>query len=97
MNSILDISPVVPVVVVEDPSTAEPLGGLQMLQAGYGPLPQLRFCPTGGITAANAAEFLALPNVGCVGGTWLTPRDLLAARDWRAIEELAARAVTLRR
>jgi 2-dehydro-3-deoxyphosphogluconate aldolase/(4S)-4-hydroxy-2-oxoglutarate aldolase len=69
------------------PATA--VGGTALLAAVYGPLPHLRFCPTGGITAATAPEFLALPNVGCVGGTWLTPRDRVAAADWPAITRLA--------
>jgi 2-dehydro-3-deoxyphosphogluconate aldolase / (4S)-4-hydroxy-2-oxoglutarate aldolase len=76
------------------PATA--LGGVALLRAVQSPLPQLRFCPTGGITPANAADFLALPNVGCVGGTWLTPPALIAAGDWSAIEDLAAQAARLR-
>lgn len=71
------------------------VGGLKLLQAVYGPLPQLRFCPTGGITPASAPDFLALPNVGCVGGTWLTPKDAVAAGDWARIEALAKDAATL--
>jgi 2-dehydro-3-deoxyphosphogluconate aldolase/(4S)-4-hydroxy-2-oxoglutarate aldolase len=54
------------------PATA--VGGIDLLAAVHGPLPRLRFCPTGGITAGTASDFLALPNVGCVGGTWLTPQ-----------------------
>jgi 2-dehydro-3-deoxyphosphogluconate aldolase / (4S)-4-hydroxy-2-oxoglutarate aldolase len=77
------------------PATA--LGGVGLLRAVQSPLPQLRFCPTGGITPANAPDFLALPNVGCVGGTWLTPQALIAAGDWAAIEELAAQAARLGR
>jgi 2-dehydro-3-deoxyphosphogluconate aldolase / (4S)-4-hydroxy-2-oxoglutarate aldolase len=65
------------------PATA--LGGVGLLRAVQSPLPQLRFCPTGGVTPANAPDFLALPNVGCVGGTWLTPPALIAAGDWSAI------------
>lgn len=72
------------------------VGGLGLLRAVSGPLPQLRFCPTGGVTPQTAAEFLALPNVGCVGGTWLTPPALIAAKDWTAISELARAAAGLR-
>jgi 2-dehydro-3-deoxyphosphogluconate aldolase/(4S)-4-hydroxy-2-oxoglutarate aldolase len=60
-----------------------------------GPLPGLRFCPTGGITPANAPSYLALPNVGCVGGSWLTPKDALVAKDFARIEALAKDASTL--
>jgi 2-dehydro-3-deoxyphosphogluconate aldolase/(4S)-4-hydroxy-2-oxoglutarate aldolase len=75
---------------------ALPAGGARLLAAWAGPLPQLRFCPTGGISLANAAEFLALPNVLCVGGSWLTPADKLAAGDWAGIEQLARTAAALR-
>jgi 2-dehydro-3-deoxyphosphogluconate aldolase / (4S)-4-hydroxy-2-oxoglutarate aldolase len=71
-------------------------GGIALLRAVYGPLPQLRFCPTGGVSPANAAEYLALPNVGCVGGSWLAPAEVLAARDWGRIEALARAAAALR-
>jgi 2-dehydro-3-deoxyphosphogluconate aldolase/(4S)-4-hydroxy-2-oxoglutarate aldolase len=73
------------------------VGGVPLLRAVYGPLPQLRFCPTGGITLNTAPEFLALPNVGCVGGTWLTPKSLVEAGDWGAIERLAGEAAALAR
>jgi 2-dehydro-3-deoxyphosphogluconate aldolase/(4S)-4-hydroxy-2-oxoglutarate aldolase len=75
---------------------AVPAGGARLLAAWAGPLPQLRFCPTGGISAASAAEFLALPNVLCVGGSWLTPADKLATGDWAGIEALARAAANLR-
>lgn len=75
---------------------AVPAGGARLLAAWAGPLPQLRFCPTGGISAASAADFLALPNVLCVGGSWLTPADRLAAADWAGIEQLARAAAHLR-
>jgi 2-dehydro-3-deoxyphosphogluconate aldolase/(4S)-4-hydroxy-2-oxoglutarate aldolase len=68
-------------------------GGPAMLQAWTGPFPQLRFCPTGGITADTAADYLRLPNVSCVGGSWLTPRSLLDAADWAGVEALARAAV----
>lgn len=77
------------------PATA--VGGTALLKAVHGPLPQLRFCPTGGITAATAPEFLGLPNVGCVGGTWLTPAAALATGDWSLVAELARQASALRR
>ncbi|MEU5567554.1 bifunctional 4-hydroxy-2-oxoglutarate aldolase/2-dehydro-3-deoxy-phosphogluconate aldolase [Micromonospora musae] len=70
-------------------------GGLAFLSAVAGPLPHLMFCPTGGITPANATDWLSLRNVGCVGGSWLTPADALAARDWGRIEELAHTATRL--
>ena len=72
------------------------VGGVPLLRAVHGPLPQLRFCPTGGITPETAPDYLALPNVGCVGGTWLTPKALVEARDWRAVERLADQAAGLR-
>jgi 2-dehydro-3-deoxyphosphogluconate aldolase/(4S)-4-hydroxy-2-oxoglutarate aldolase len=68
---------------------AVPAGGVELLRAIYGPLPQLRFSANGGITARNMADFLALPNVACVGGSWITPADTLAARDWATITRLA--------
>lgn len=75
---------------------AAAVGGVEHLRSLAGPLPGIRFCPTGGIDAANAARYLALPNVVCVGGSWLTPRDLVAAQDWPAIESLARAAAQLR-
>ncbi|MER5642942.1 bifunctional 4-hydroxy-2-oxoglutarate aldolase/2-dehydro-3-deoxy-phosphogluconate aldolase [Streptosporangium sp. NPDC002524] len=75
---------------------AEAAGGLPYLKALGGPLPQVRFCPTGGIKLATAPDYLALPNVGCVGGTWLTPADALATGDYARIEKLAAEAAALR-
>jgi 2-dehydro-3-deoxyphosphogluconate aldolase/(4S)-4-hydroxy-2-oxoglutarate aldolase len=72
-------------------------GGPAMLKAWGGPFIDVRFCPTGGVTQANAAEFLALPNVACVGGSWLTPADALAAGDWARITALAREASTLQR
>ena len=71
-------------------------GGAKLLGAWAGPLPQVRFCPTGGISLNSAPEFLALPNVLCVGGSWLTPADRLAAGDWAGIELLAREAARLR-
>jgi len=74
---------------------AEASGGTAYLRAVAGPLPQARFCPTGGIRPATAPDYLALPNVGCVGGTWLTPADAIAAGDWARISTLAAEAAAL--
>ncbi|NDV11251.1 bifunctional 4-hydroxy-2-oxoglutarate aldolase/2-dehydro-3-deoxy-phosphogluconate aldolase [Crenobacter caeni] len=68
---------------------AEAVGGTRLLRALAGPLPALRFCPTGGINAGNAPDYLSLPNVLAVGGSWLTPRDAIAARDWDRITQLA--------
>ncbi|MFI7441682.1 bifunctional 4-hydroxy-2-oxoglutarate aldolase/2-dehydro-3-deoxy-phosphogluconate aldolase [Nonomuraea indica] len=75
---------------------AEAAGGVPYLKALAGPLPDVRFCPTGGIRPGTAADYLALPNVGCVGGTWLTPADALATGDWDRVEKLAAEAAALR-
>ncbi|AWS44732.1 bifunctional 4-hydroxy-2-oxoglutarate aldolase/2-dehydro-3-deoxy-phosphogluconate aldolase [Streptosporangium sp. 'caverna'] len=75
---------------------AEAAGGLPYLKSLGGPLPDVRFCPTGGIKLSTAPDYLALPNVGCVGGTWLTPADALAAGDYSRIEKLAAEAAALR-
>jgi 2-dehydro-3-deoxyphosphogluconate aldolase/(4S)-4-hydroxy-2-oxoglutarate aldolase len=75
---------------------AEAAGGTAYLKSLAGPLPQARFCPTGGIGSGNAPEYLALPNVGCVGGTWMLPADAIAARDWGRVEALAREAAHLR-
>ena len=64
-------------------------GGVAMLKAFSGPFGEVKFCPTGGVTLANAPEFLALPNVVCVGGSWLVPADAVAAGDWARITRLA--------
>jgi 2-dehydro-3-deoxyphosphogluconate aldolase/(4S)-4-hydroxy-2-oxoglutarate aldolase len=70
-------------------------GGAAMLKAWQGPFGDVKFCPTGGITAANAPEFLALGNVVCVGGSWLTPSDAIARGDWARITQLAREAAQL--
>ncbi|MEU0736730.1 keto-deoxy-phosphogluconate aldolase, partial [Streptomyces lavendulocolor] len=75
---------------------AQAAGGTAYLRSLAGPLPQARFCPTGGISAASAPDYLRLPNVGCVGGTWMLPGDALAGRDWARVERLARQASTLR-
>ena len=71
---------------------AEASGGRSFLKAMASPFPDARFCPTGGITPATAPLYRGLGNVGCVGGSWLTPPDAIAARDWPLIEKLAAEA-----
>ena len=71
---------------------AEAAGGTAYLRAIAAPVPAARFCPTGGITPASAPDYLALPNVGCVGGSWLTPPDLVGRGDWAAISALATTA-----
>ncbi|GAA4528681.1 bifunctional 4-hydroxy-2-oxoglutarate aldolase/2-dehydro-3-deoxy-phosphogluconate aldolase [Amycolatopsis samaneae] len=76
---------------------AEASGGAAYLKSVAGPLPGLRFCPTGGITAATAPDYLALPNVGCIGGSWLTPKKSLADKDFATVERLAAEAAALAR
>ena len=68
---------------------AQQAGGVGMLKALGGPFGDVTFCPTGGVTLASAPEFLALPNVACVGGSWLTPKDAVAAGDWARITQLA--------
>jgi 2-dehydro-3-deoxyphosphogluconate aldolase/(4S)-4-hydroxy-2-oxoglutarate aldolase len=74
---------------------AEAAGGVDYLTSIAGPLPGLRFCPTGGITRTTAPTYLALPTVGCVGGSWLTPKNALAAKDFAHIESLAEEAAAL--
>ncbi|MER5745740.1 MULTISPECIES: bifunctional 4-hydroxy-2-oxoglutarate aldolase/2-dehydro-3-deoxy-phosphogluconate aldolase [unclassified Streptomyces] len=71
-------------------------GGTPYLKSLAAPLPQARFCPTGGISAASAPSYLALPNVGCVGGSWMVPADAVAAKDWARVERLAGEAAALR-
>jgi 2-dehydro-3-deoxyphosphogluconate aldolase/(4S)-4-hydroxy-2-oxoglutarate aldolase len=70
---------------------AEAAGGAPYLASLASPLPQLRFCPTGGITAATADRYLKMPNVGCVGGSWVTPTNAVAEGDWARITKLAAK------
>lgn len=76
---------------------AQQAGGIAMLKALAGPFPDHVFCPTGGVSRTNAADFLALPNVLCVGGSWVVPADALASGDWATIEALARDAATLAR
>ncbi|KQX62938.1 keto-deoxy-phosphogluconate aldolase [Angustibacter sp. Root456] len=75
---------------------AEPSGGRDYLAAVAGPLPHLRFCPTGGITPTSAPTYLALPSVPCVGGSWLTPKDAVREGRWDVVEGLARQAAALR-
>lgn len=70
-------------------------GGVAALKAMGGPFPNVAFCPTGGVSAANAHEFLALPNVLCVGGSWVAPAAAVAAGDWATVRRLAAEATAL--
>jgi 2-dehydro-3-deoxyphosphogluconate aldolase/(4S)-4-hydroxy-2-oxoglutarate aldolase len=75
---------------------AVPSGGKQFLEYIAAPLPQARFCPTGGITPQNAAAYLSVENVGCVGGSWMTSAQLLADGDWARVEKLAQASLALR-
>ena len=75
---------------------AEALGGAPVLKAFASPLPDITFCPTGGIDPAKAKVYLGLPNVVCVGGSWIMPADALASGDWARIETLAREAALLR-
>jgi 2-dehydro-3-deoxyphosphogluconate aldolase/(4S)-4-hydroxy-2-oxoglutarate aldolase len=75
---------------------AEASGGVAALKALAGPLPDLVFCPTGGIDAARATSYLACANVACVGGSWVTPAEHVGSGDWEAISRLAAEAAALR-
>lgn len=74
---------------------AEAIGGRALLRALHGPFPQVRFCPTGGITPQSAPKYLALPNVLCVGGSWLAPAAAQQRRDWAAVTRLAKEAAAL--
>ena len=74
---------------------AEAVGGVKLLKSLAGPFPNLRYCPTGGIDLARAPDYLKLPNVMCVGGSWLTPAEAIAERDWDRITTLAREASQL--
>ena len=74
---------------------AEPAGGAPYLKAINSPVPAARFCPTGGITPTNLAQYLKIPNVGCVGGSWLTPSEAVERKHWATIASLAAVALEL--
>jgi 2-dehydro-3-deoxyphosphogluconate aldolase / (4S)-4-hydroxy-2-oxoglutarate aldolase len=75
---------------------AEPAGGTAYLSSLASPLPQVKFCPTGGITPQSAPNYLKLSNVITIGGSWMAPKNLVAAGDWAAIEKLASTAAALR-
>ena len=75
---------------------AEASGGVGFLKSITSVVPAARFCPTGGITVATAPSYLALPNVGCVGGSWLAPADAVSARDWDRVTTLASQTLALR-
>ncbi len=75
---------------------AEPAGGIAYLKSLAGPLPDILFCPTGGISADKAPDYLALPNVACVGGSWIATRAMIRAGDWAAIEANARRASAMK-
>lgn len=75
---------------------AQAAGGTAYLSSIASPVPAARFCPTGGISLSSAPDFLALPNVGCVGGSWITPAEALATGDWARVEQLAREAAALR-
>ena len=72
---------------------AEAAGGAAFLKSLSSPLPQITFCPTGGISQKNALNYLASSNVECVGGSWVAPKEAIANRDWQQIEDLAKDAV----
>jgi 2-dehydro-3-deoxyphosphogluconate aldolase/(4S)-4-hydroxy-2-oxoglutarate aldolase len=72
-------------------------GGVAMLKAWQGPFGDVKFCPTGGITGGNAGDFLRLPNVVCVGGSWLTPPEVIERGDWAHITQLARQAAAIHR
>ena len=74
---------------------AAAVGGEALLKTLAGPFPEVSFCPTGGIGPANAGDYLALPNVVCIGGSWMAPADLVQAENWQAITELSRQAVAL--
>lgn len=76
---------------------AEANGGVPALKAIGAPIPQVRFCPTGGVSLKNAPAYLALSNTLCVGGSWVAPKELVAKADWKAIEDLAREAAALPR
>lgn len=74
---------------------AQAAGGIPMLKAIGAPLPQVTFCPTGGVNPGNARDYLALANVACVGGSWMAPASLVDAEDWTEIKRLAVEAAAI--
>ncbi|HUH39635.1 MAG TPA: bifunctional 4-hydroxy-2-oxoglutarate aldolase/2-dehydro-3-deoxy-phosphogluconate aldolase [Castellaniella sp.] len=83
--------------VVQKLFPAQAVGGTALLKAWYGPLPDLVFCPTGGIDLYNMGAYLSLPNVACVGGSWLTPKQAIHDAQWQLITELASQACKIAR
>ncbi len=75
------------------PATA--VGGIPLLKSINGPLPQVSFCPTGGLTIDDFNQYLALPNVACVGGSWLVPKNLVRDKNWQAITDIALKTMAL--
>ena len=75
---------------------AEQAGGAAYLKSIGSPIPQVKFCPTGGISLKNARDYLSLPNILCVGGSWITPKDALTSGDWARVTALATEATGLR-
>ncbi|HET8870096.1 MAG TPA: bifunctional 4-hydroxy-2-oxoglutarate aldolase/2-dehydro-3-deoxy-phosphogluconate aldolase [Aquabacterium sp.] len=75
---------------------AQQAGGTALLKALHGPFPDAVFCPTGGITPDSAGQYLSLPNVACVGGSWLAPAQMVRSQDWAGLTELARQAASLR-
>lgn len=75
---------------------AEAAGGVAMLKSMGGPLPQIRFCPTGGVNPSNAEDYLALANVLCVGGSWMLDAEIIARGDWQSLEQAARQAAALK-
>lgn len=76
---------------------AAPVGGIDYLNGIWGPLPEVTFCPTGGVSASNAPGYLQCPNVACVGGSWVAPKAAIAAGDWAQVQKVAATAASLDR
>ncbi len=76
---------------------AEVLGGVRYLDAILGPVPEVLFCPTGGVNTANVGKYLAQPNVVCVGGSWVAPEELVLVQDWDTVSRLAVKAAALER
>lgn len=74
---------------------AEAVGGVPALKALHGPFPKIKFCPTGGVSADNLVRYIDLPNVVCVGGTWIAPKDAIEAGDWQRITDLCREAVAM--
>lgn len=90
LDEIMNLCPVIPVIVIDRAEDAVP-----MLKSIFGPLPQLLFCPTGGVNPHNAQQYLSLPNVPCVGGTWMLDKATIAAGDWAEIERVSRLASAL--